>query len=136
MVDRGLQSLPPYQIADYQFTRGLDVSLIEIIHKQIIHGRDQGAAVLLISAEMNETSKLELGPLISGSEPVMATGESCVLTRSLVNPRKNLKYHVLANGVSQSVAISSEWLIKFLKNLDSPLYFIEKSNMNQPELKL
>jgi simple sugar transport system ATP-binding protein len=75
-----------------QPTRGLDVGSIEYIHKQIIHERDQGAAVLLISAELDEIksladriavmfhgqivaivdadeiSKSELGLLMAGSE--------------------------------------------------------------------
>ena len=75
-----------------QPTRGLDVGSIEYIHKQIIQERDQGAAVLLISAELdeiksladriavmfhgkivaivdaNEVSKSELGLLMAGSE--------------------------------------------------------------------
>jgi simple sugar transport system ATP-binding protein len=41
-----------------QPTRGLDVGSIEYIHKQIIHERDQGAAVLLISAELDEIKSL------------------------------------------------------------------------------
>jgi simple sugar transport system ATP-binding protein len=75
-----------------QPTRGLDVGSIEYIHKQIIKGRDEGAAVLLISAELDEiksladriavmfhgkivavmdvdaVSKSELGLLMAGSE--------------------------------------------------------------------
>lgn len=37
-----------------QPTRGLDVGSIEFIHRQIVSARDQGAAVLLISAELDE----------------------------------------------------------------------------------
>ncbi len=75
-----------------QPTRGLDVGSIEYIHKQIIQERDAGAAVLLISAELDEIksladriavmfhgeivaivdpdeiSKSELGLLMAGSE--------------------------------------------------------------------
>lgn len=75
-----------------QPTRGLDVGSIEYIHSQIIHERDQGAAVLLISTELDEirpladriavmyhgeivaevdpeaTSKSELGLLMAGSK--------------------------------------------------------------------
>ena len=39
-------------------TRGLDVGSIEYIHKQIIQERDEGAAVLLISAELDEINSL------------------------------------------------------------------------------
>ena len=41
-----------------QPTRGLDVGSIEYIHKRIIAMRDQGAAVLLISAELDEILSL------------------------------------------------------------------------------
>jgi len=41
-----------------QPTRGLDVGSIEYIHKQIVVARDQGAAVLLISAELDEIMSL------------------------------------------------------------------------------
>jgi simple sugar transport system ATP-binding protein len=37
-----------------QPTRGLDVGSIEFIHRQIVDARDRGAAVLLISAELDE----------------------------------------------------------------------------------
>jgi len=37
-----------------QPTRGLDVGSIEFIHKQIIHERDIGVAVLLVSSELDE----------------------------------------------------------------------------------
>ncbi len=41
-----------------QPTRGLDVGSIEYIHKQIVEMRDQGLAVLLISAELDEIRSL------------------------------------------------------------------------------
>jgi simple sugar transport system ATP-binding protein len=41
-----------------QPTRGLDVGSIEYIHQQIVEMRDQGAAVLLISAELDEIMSL------------------------------------------------------------------------------
>ncbi len=41
-----------------QPTRGLDVGSIEYIHKRIIEMRDQGVAVLLISAELDEILSL------------------------------------------------------------------------------
>lgn len=37
-----------------QPTRGVDVGAIEFIHQQVIAQRDQGAAVLLVSAELDE----------------------------------------------------------------------------------
>ena len=44
-------------IAD-QPTRGIDVGSIEFIHKQIVAKRDAGAAVLLVSAELDEVLEL------------------------------------------------------------------------------
>jgi simple sugar transport system ATP-binding protein len=41
-----------------QPTRGLDVGSIEYIHRQIVSARDRGAAVLLISAELDEIMSL------------------------------------------------------------------------------
>jgi simple sugar transport system ATP-binding protein len=44
-------------VAD-QPTRGLDVGSIEFIHKQIVAKRDDGSAVLLVSAELDEILEL------------------------------------------------------------------------------
>ena len=41
-----------------QPTRGLDVGSIEFIHKQVITKRDAGAAILLVSAELDEVMEL------------------------------------------------------------------------------
>jgi simple sugar transport system ATP-binding protein len=41
-----------------QPTRGLDVGSIEFIHRRIVEARDRGAAVLLISAELDEIMSL------------------------------------------------------------------------------
>ena len=41
-----------------QPTRGLDVGSIEFIHRRIVQARDKGAAVLLISAELDEILSL------------------------------------------------------------------------------
>lgn len=41
-----------------QPTRGLDVGAIEVIHKEIVQERDAGAAVLLISLELEEVMNL------------------------------------------------------------------------------
>ena len=41
-----------------QPTRGLDVGAIEFIHKQIVETRDNGAAVLLVSLELDEVMNL------------------------------------------------------------------------------
>lgn len=89
-----------------QPTRGIDVGSIEFIHKQIIRKRDEGCAVLLVSAELDEilaisdriavmyrgkivatidarqTTREELGLLMAGynrdtvSQPSIAPGDA------------------------------------------------------------
>jgi len=51
-----------------QPTRGLDVGSVEFIHRQIIALRDQGTAVLLVSAELDEILTLSdrIGVLYRG----------------------------------------------------------------------
>ena len=41
-----------------QPTRGVDVGSIEFIHRRIVAARDEGAAVLLVSAELDEVLSL------------------------------------------------------------------------------
>ena len=57
IVARELSRQPRLLIAA-QPTRGLDVGSIEFIHKQIVAARDSGAAVLLVSAELDEIMSL------------------------------------------------------------------------------
>lgn len=52
-LDKGGQLL-----ISVQPTRGLDVGAIEYIHKQIVHARDEGRAVLLMSLEIDEVMSL------------------------------------------------------------------------------
>lgn len=51
-----------------QPTRGVDIGAIEFIHKKIIETRDEGKAVLLISADLNEVLSLSdrIGVLFEG----------------------------------------------------------------------
>jgi simple sugar transport system ATP-binding protein len=53
IVARELESSPKLLIAA-QPTRGLDVGATEFIHKTLISMRDQGVAILLVSAELDE----------------------------------------------------------------------------------
>ncbi len=57
VVAREFSRQPRLLIAS-QPTRGIDVGSIEFIHRQIIEQRDQGAAVLLVSAELDEVMSL------------------------------------------------------------------------------
>ena len=54
---RELARQPRVLIAN-QPTRGLDVGSIEFIHNQIVAARDNGAGVLLVSAELDEIMSL------------------------------------------------------------------------------
>ena len=53
IIAREIDTNPDLLIA-VQPTRGLDVGAIEYIHKQLIHQRDEGKAVLLVSLELDE----------------------------------------------------------------------------------
>ncbi len=57
VLARELEENPKLLIAA-QPTRGVDVGAIEFIHKQLIELRDKGAAILLISAELDEILSL------------------------------------------------------------------------------
>ncbi|VCU52840.1 Ribose import ATP-binding protein RbsA [Thermus thermophilus] len=53
MVGRELLRGPRLLVAA-QPTRGVDVGAIEFIHKELVKARDQGLAVLLVSADLSE----------------------------------------------------------------------------------
>ena len=53
IVAREIDKEPDLLVA-VQPTRGLDVGAIEYIHKQLVHERDAGRAVLLVSLELDE----------------------------------------------------------------------------------
>lgn len=57
IVAREISQGPDLLIAS-QPTRGVDIGAIEFIHKRIIEQRDQGKAVLLVSAELHEVMSL------------------------------------------------------------------------------
>ncbi len=69
-----------------QPTRGLDVGSIEFIHSQIVARRDAGAAVLLVSAELDEILSLSdrigvlyRGRLVAVLDGAEATRDECGL---------------------------------------------------------
>lgn len=98
IVARELSRQPRLLIAA-QPTRGIDVGSIEFIHRRLIDQRDEGAAVLLVSAELDEIMALsdriavmykgqvidtvdpreitreEIGLLMAGIHPDQRTGE-------------------------------------------------------------
>ena len=57
IVAREMGSQPKVLLAA-QPTRGVDIGAIEFIHRQIVKERDMGAAVLLVSAELDEVRSL------------------------------------------------------------------------------
>ena len=65
-----------------QPTRGLDVGAIEYIHSQIVADRDKGAAVLLVSYELEEVLSLSdrifvmyEGEIVGDLDPKKTTAE-------------------------------------------------------------
>lgn len=57
VVAREIAARPRLLVAA-QPTRGVDVGSIEFIHRRIVQARDEGAAVLLVSAELDEVISL------------------------------------------------------------------------------
>ncbi len=67
-----------------QPTRGIDVGSIEFVHQQLIQQRDQGLAVLLVSAELDEILSLSdrIGVIYRGS--LIVTEDSTDLDRNRI----------------------------------------------------
>lgn len=57
IVARELEGAPLLLVAS-QPTRGIDIGAIEFVHESLLHMRDRGTAVLLISAELSEIMAL------------------------------------------------------------------------------
>jgi simple sugar transport system ATP-binding protein len=57
VLGRELAGDPKLIIAN-QPTRGLDVGSIEFVHKTLVEARDRGAAILLVSVELDEIQSL------------------------------------------------------------------------------
>jgi ABC-type uncharacterized transport system ATPase subunit len=64
-----------------QPTRGLDVGSIEFIHQQIVQARDGGAAVLLVSAELDEIMSLSDRIAVMYKGRILATVDARTATR-------------------------------------------------------
>ncbi|MEH7223235.1 ABC transporter ATP-binding protein [Bacillus sp. JJ1566] len=67
VIARELNKNPKLLIAS-QPTRGVDIGAIEFIHQEIIKRRDEGSAVLVVSAELSEVMSLSdrIGVLYNG----------------------------------------------------------------------
>ena len=64
-----------------QPTRGLDVGSIEFIHRRIVKARDQGVAVLLVSAELDEIMSLSDRIAVMYKGQILDTLEAETATR-------------------------------------------------------
>ena len=71
VVARELRSNQKLIIAD-QPTRGIDVGTANLIHKQLIELRDQGAAILLISADLGEVMALSDAIIVMYDSKIVA----------------------------------------------------------------
>ncbi|WMI79844.1 ABC transporter ATP-binding protein [Anaerotignum sp. MB30-C6] len=71
VVAREFSSDPILIIAD-QPTRGIDVSAIEFIHKKLVQLSREGAAVLLVSADLNEVMELSDSLIIMNNGRIAA----------------------------------------------------------------
>ena len=74
--------LPPTLLLVSQPTRGVDIGAIEFIHRKIVALRDEGCAVLLVSAELEEVTALSdrllvihNGKIVGEVDPKVATNE-------------------------------------------------------------
>ena len=82
-----------------QPTRGIDVGSIEFIHKQIVSKRDEGVAVLLVSAELDEIMAL------SDRIAVMYKGEILDIVPREEATRENIG--LLMAGVKRGETVSA-----------------------------
>src|SRR5690606_23601624 len=75
-------SRPVQLLIANQPTRGLDVGSIEFIHRRIIEKRDEGIAVLLISAELDEILSLADRIAVIFHGQIVATMPAAEATRN------------------------------------------------------
>ena len=74
--------LRPKLLLVAQPTRGVDIGAIEFIHRKLVALRDEGCAVLLVSAELEEVTALadrlliiHQGQIVGEVDPLHATTE-------------------------------------------------------------
>lgn len=94
-------SRPIHLLLANQPTRGLDVGSIEYIHRQIVAKRDQGTAVLLISAELDEITSL------SDRIAVMYHGQIVAVVDAATVTREELGLMMAGGQVEQKVPVSA-----------------------------
>jgi simple sugar transport system ATP-binding protein len=71
VVARELSGNPSLIIAD-QPSRGVDVGSTEMIHNLLVKARDEGCAILLVSADLDEVLKLSTRVLVMYSGEIVA----------------------------------------------------------------
>jgi ABC-type uncharacterized transport system ATPase subunit len=104
IVARELSRQPRLLIAA-QPTRGIDVGSIEFIHRRLIDQRDEGAAVLLVSAELDEIMALSdriavmyKGQIIDTVDPRQVTREEIGLLMAGIRPDQRTGEPALAGA--------------------------------------
>ena len=104
IVAREIERQPSVLIAA-QPTRGVDIGAIEFIHKQIIQARDQGLAVLLVSADLNEVMSLADRILVMYEGRIMgelSQAEANAETLGLLMAGSSLENSQVAEPVAQA----------------------------------
>jgi general nucleoside transport system ATP-binding protein len=96
-----------------QPTRGLDVGSIEYIHTRIVQKRDDGAAVLIISTELDEVVALGdriavmyQGRIVAVVDPEEATFERLGLLMGGAHPEEHAAEEVAASGLAHERGVS------------------------------
>ncbi len=95
IVGRELHRRPRILIAA-QPTRGVDIGAIEFIHRRIVEARDQGMAVLLVSADLNEVMSL--------SDRILVMYEGRIVGELLPEEATEEKLGLLMAGVSEAAS--------------------------------
>jgi len=85
-----------------QPTRGVDVGSIEYIHSRIVEERDNGAAVLIVSSELDEVMALADRLLVMFDGKIVADLDPTTVTNADVG------LHMLGSGGSSTAAASAE----------------------------
>ena len=104
-------SRPLKLIVAAQPTRGLDVGSIEYIHRRIVEKRDEGAAVLIISSELDEVIALGdriavmyQGRIVDTLHPADATFERLGLLMGGAHPEEHTPEEVAAIAAGEAEA--------------------------------
>jgi simple sugar transport system ATP-binding protein len=95
IVAREMASQPRVLLAA-QPTRGVDIGAIEFIHRRIVAQRDEGAAVLLVSAELDE--------ILSLSDRIAVIYEGRIVSIEPANTSEERLGLLMTGGAAQQAA--------------------------------